>query len=220
MTLWDAPDCLARCKLLSGRDKLTSDASMTDANWYDLLTAGEAYWKPKLAGQYPYHMFGAPTQLTSSDGGVTYIFPNESAPLAVEVYAALVRPRLVAGQFGDPNADYVWEGSQIRMTTNTARAFASGPYARWVAAPTTINASTDPTLKPTFARQLLVCRAVIHWATRGGLRNPQTFRDLEEETWRETQEALKQSNLFYGDAANRQTQRVSGLGYLLARQFR
>lgn len=190
----------------------------TTADEYAWLTEAQAYWLPRVAAEYPYHMFTAPTLLSTADSGVTYQFPSESAPLAVEVYATLRGPRLYVGQYDDPAADYVWEGSQIRMTTNQARSFSDGaPYARWVASPGTIDASTQPTLKPVYARQLLVDRSLIYWATRGGVRDPSPFRDRETESWRELQEALKNSNPYYGDAANRQTSRLTGRGYLLAR---
>ena len=217
MADWDSADLLARVRR-DGRIS-TSAAFPVTADIYAWLTRAEAHWKPKLAGQYPYHMFSVPTQMTTSDSGVTYVFPSETAPLAVEIYAALVGPRLIAGQFGDSNADYVWEGSQIRMTTNTARTFPSGPYARWVDSPGTIDGSTEPTLAPTFTRQLLVDRALIYWA-RASQNDPRRFIDQETETWTEVQEALKQSNMFYGDASISQTPRGSGLGYLLARRFR
>lgn len=190
---------------------------MTDANYYSLLTEAEAHWKPKLAGEYPYHMFGAPTLITSADSGVTYTFSTETAPLAVEIYASLTGPRLILGQFGDPNADYTWEGSQIRSTMNTARIYANGPYARWVAAPIAISSGVDPTLKPIYTRALLVHRAAILWARRGGMRDATPFLELEAETWTEVQQSLKNSNIVYGDAAHSGRQRLRGLSYLWAR---
>lgn len=216
MTLWDNAYVLAQTKLLAGRNTLSSDASMSDANWYLLITEAEAHWKPKLAAEYPYHMFDAPTLMTSSDSGVTYVFPSETAPLAVEVYASLTGPRLVCGQFGDSSADYCWEGSQIRMTMNTARTFANGPYARWVDSPVTIDASTSPTMKPTYTRRLLAHRACILWASRGGMRDPAPFEKMESDAWTEIQQSLKNSNMFYGDASHSRG-RVRGLSYLWAR---
>jgi hypothetical protein len=121
------------------------------------------------------------------------------------------------GQFGDPNADYVWEGSQIRMPLNQVRSFGDGPYGRWVTSPGTIDATTQPTMKPTYTRQLLVDRALVYFATRGGLRDPAPYLQREQQTWTELEESLKNSNPWYGDAANRQTGRMRGVGYLLAR---
>lgn len=211
MALWDTADILARCKLESGLPASTTFPS--DANWYTWLTRAEAYWKPKLASQYPYHMFGAPTLITSADSGVTYTFGSEASPLAVEVYTSLTGTRLRVGQFGDSNGDYVWEGSQIRMPGNTARVFANGPYARWVTSPTTIDGSTQPTIKPTWTRQLLVDRALIYYARTPPGQDAERFELQEAETWANVQESLKNSNPFYGDAAN-SGGRVSGVRYL------
>lgn len=202
---------LARVK----RDaRIPSTASFpADADIYAWLTRGEALWKPKIAGVYPYHMYSAPTQMTSSDSGVTYSISAEAAPLAIEVYASLTGPRLIAGQYDDTAADYVWEGSKIRMVNSTARTFNSGPYARYVASPGPIDASTDSTILPSFARQLLVDRALIYWA-RATEKDASPFEAQEIETWGQVEESLKQSNVTYGDAANRQGRKVSGITYL------
>ncbi len=192
------------------------------ADWYAWLTQAEQDWKPLLAAEYPYHMFTAPTLMTTGDGGVTFQFPGESAPLAVEVYTAINGDRMIAGQFGDTYSDYVWEGSQIRMPANQVVGFSNGaPYARWVPSPGTIDANTQSTMKPAYTRILLVHRALIYRAKRPGSgADPSMFQTAEDKAWKQLQEALKNSNVFYGDAANRQTRRVSGIGYLLARGSR
>lgn len=216
MADWDTADLVARCN----RDaRIPSTATFpVTADWYAWLTRAEAHWKPKLAAEYPYPMYGAPTLMTTADN-IVYTFGTDAAPLAVEVYAALVGPRLIAGQFADSEADYVWEGSQIRITNNTVRSFPNGPYARWVASPGGIDGSNASTIKPPFARQLLVDRALIYWA-RAAERDPARFQQQELETWAWVQEAVKQQNVTYGDAANTQRMRVSGLAYLTARQWR
>lgn len=199
----------------------TTTAFPLAVDWYAWLTRAQGFWVPKLAAEYPYHSFVPPTLMTTSDGGITYQFPSETAPLAVEVYFGLTGPRLIVGQFDDPDADYVWEGSQIRMTLNQVRGFSDGaPYARWVASPGTIDANTQPTMRPLYTRQLLIDRALIYWATRGGLRDATPFEKRENTTWAELEESLKNSNPFYGDSANRGSSRVRGIGYLLARGAR
>lgn len=211
MTDWDKTDLLARVR----RDSRTpANATFpADSDFYAWLTRAEALWKPKLAGIYPYHMFTAPTLMVTSDSGLTYSISGEASPLAIEVYASTNGPRLIAGQFDDPNADYVWEGSQIRMTNATARTYSAGPYARYVAGPAGITASVDSAMKPLFTRQLLVDRALIYWA-RTNEKDASDFESQEIESWGQIQEALKQSNMFYGDASNRRGRRISGISYL------
>ena len=215
MADWDKTDLLNRVKR-DGRIPATT-AFPADADIYAWLTRAEALWKPRICSVYPYFMFEAPTLMTSSDSGVTYVFASEAAPLAVEVYPALIGEPLVCGQFGDTSADYVWEGSKIRMPGNIARVFANGPYGRWVEAPGTIDASTDSTILPAGARQLLVDQALIYWSRAMPGLDPQRFLDQLDETWASVELSLKQANIKYGDAANRQRAKVSGLAYLHAR---
>jgi hypothetical protein len=214
MALWDKSDLLARCV----RDSRTPSTTTfpASADWYAWLTDAESLWKPKLAGRYPNDMWSAPTLMTSSDSGVTYSISGETAPLAIEVYAGLTGPRLRVGQFDDSNADYVWELSQIRMVMNTPRTFAAGPYCRYVSAPGTIDASTDSTMFPSWTRRILVARALISWA-RASEKDAAPFEAAEIEMWGQMEEALKQSNVTYGDAANRGGSKVRGIGYLRMR---
>jgi len=158
-------------------------------------------------------MFEVPTLMTSSDGGVTYVFASETAPLAVEVYPGLIGDPLVCGQFGDTSADYVWEGSKIRMPGNVARTFAAGPYGRWVAAPTTVDGSTPSTMNPAYTRRLLVDQALVYWA-RAVDKPVQKFEQQLAASWESIETSLKQSNMRYGDAANRQARKVTGITYL------
>lgn len=187
-----------------------------DADLYSWLTRAEALWKPAIAGVYPYGMYSAPTLMTSSDSGVTYTISGETNPLAIEVYASLTGPELIAGQYDDSGADYVWEVSKIRMTNSTARTFAAGPYARYVASPGNVDGSTASTLSPSWTRQILVDRALIYWA-RASEKDAAPFEAQEIETWGQIEKALKQLNINYGNAANKQGHKVRGIGYLRAR---
>ena len=186
------------------------------ADWYSWLSDAEAHWVPLLAAEYPYFMFGPPTLMTTADGGITFQFPGESAPLAVEVYFSLTGDRMTAGQYAS-GADYTWEGSQIRMPYNQPQSFSNGaPYARWVASPQAISATVQPTMLPLYTRVLLVDRALIYWATRGGMRDPTPFQQREAQSWAKIEESLKNSNPFYGDAANRGGS-TRGISYLINR---
>ena len=82
------------------------------------------------------------------------------------------------------SGDYILEGNRIRWPNGQRRTFGStGPVARFITPPTEISASVEPALKPAFARILLVHRACVKWARRGGLRDPQPFLDQEAEAW-------------------------------------
>lgn len=192
--------------MLSARNSLSSDASISDATWYSLLTEAQAHWYSVYAAQAPYVLMGAPTALSTADSGATYTFGSSVTPLAVEVYDAnyrLMRP----GAFWDASADYVWEGVRIRFPKSATR---PGTYrARWIAPPAIIDASTDPTLVPEHTRILLVYHAVALWANRGGMRDPSPFWDAERRAWMGNPEigdlgvlgALKAQNFWMGGAA-------------------
>ncbi len=130
----------------------------------------------------------APTLMTSADSNETYTFGNDAdsvalVPLAVVIYAKKDGRILRPGTYWDNAADYVWEGDRIRFARGKVKAFSDGPYARFITPPGEISGSIEPTLKPKRARALLVYRAVALWATRGGIRDPQPYFDMEERTW-------------------------------------
>lgn len=217
MANFDAADLLARVQRDSGVPSTT--AFPGSADWYAWLTDAEMYWKPLIAAEYPYFMMNAPTLMTTVDGGITYQFPGgETLPLAVSIYPSITGDEMKAGQFDDVEADFVWEGSQIRMPVNQVRGFSDGaPYARWVSAPGTINGTTNSTMLPLYTRQLLVDRALIYWSERGGMRDPKPWYARESARWAKIEESLKNLLPKYGDAASRRTSRVWGIDYLVAR---
>lgn len=173
MATWDSADLLARCKRYANRPAV--DESFSDEDWYALLTEAQQEAVQDIVTRVPNAMTGAPVQLTSSDGGVTYSFGVGVQPLGhIELYTDEDGSELVASSWADAEGDFVVEGSTIRMPANLARTFTSGggPYARFVTMPTELSASTEPTLKPEWARALLVFGALIKWASIGGLRDP------------------------------------------------
>jgi hypothetical protein len=68
------------------------------------------------------------------------------------------------------------------MARNVARTFSSGLYIRYVPVGGTVAAATEPTLPVQF-RLLLVPRAVVLYATRGGVRDPLPFIREEQKIW-------------------------------------
>lgn len=188
---------------------------MPDTTWYALLTEAQAHYFNVYAAHFPYVLFGAPTTLTSSDGGITFPFPNDPAgnptfPLAVEVYDATGPARVLRpGAYWDASADFVWEGNKIRFPQNLGNIAGFNIVVRFVTPPDVLDASHAPTLQPPHTRLLLVYRAVAEWARRGGMRDPKPFKDLEQEFWMGNPAlgdtgvlgALKLQNSFLGASA-------------------
>lgn len=171
MADWDAADLLARCKRYAKRPSV--DEAFDDPDWYALLTEAEEHWKPILALHLPGPMYNEPTQLTAAADEKTYTFPGETEPpLAIEIYTSTNANPLNPGAYHDPNADYVWEGTKIRMVRGRARTFSDGPYGRWISAPGVIDANTDSTIQPKRYRGLLVFDALERWAAIGGYMDP------------------------------------------------
>jgi hypothetical protein len=190
MANWDADDLLARCKVHTKRP--ATDAGTTDANWFTLLSDAQLDEYKNISVHAPGVLFGAPTALTSSDSGVTYYFPDDAAgdpivPMGpVEIYDNLSRPPLRPGTYWSEAGDYVQEGDHIRMPGSKARTFGDGfPKARYIAPPGLIDTggNDEPTLKPKEARQLIVLRACIYWANRGGRRDPRPYQDDWNKAW-------------------------------------
>ena len=186
----------------------TTDEETSDAQWYQILTEGEAHWKPIIATHCPWYLFAAPAVMSTADSGATYTFASSVTPLRVEIYDALNGVLLKPCTYWDPAGDYVWEGSRIRWPQNRTRTFAAGgPYARIIAPPAAIDGSTASTILPDFARILLVYRAVAEWANRGGLRDPAPFKQMEKDAWYSPSDGtgilvqLKSQNPFQGAAA-------------------
>lgn len=187
MALWDAADLLERCQRAA--DRPTTDESMAPADWYAFLTEAQFEWITHLASICPATQYGAPVQLVSADGGYTYDFPDDADgdPLfpmgQLEIRATRSGALLQPGNDWSDRGDYVPEGTRIRMPNGRSRTFPQGPWARYIAPPAAISASSAPTMQPKHARILLVYRACRKWASKGGLRDPQPFLDQESEAW-------------------------------------
>lgn len=186
MALFDSSALLAECKVLAQRP--STDQQQSDANWFSFLSTAQDHWFRQFALHMPWLNMTAPTLLTSTDSNETYTFGTDAdsvniEPLSVVLFAKKDGRILTPGTYWDRNADYVWEGDKIRFPRGKTKDFTDGPYARFMTPPGAISASIEPTLKPKSARILLVYHAVALWASRGGIRNPQTYFDLEERAW-------------------------------------
>jgi hypothetical protein len=170
MPLWDTADLLRRCKNLARRPP--ADQAATDARWYDWLTEAQQEVYSDLFPRFPDYGYSAPILLTSPDGGKTYTFglDADGDPRRPTGHAEIY-PNLSAIPDAplSPGSDFIIEGGLIRMPGNRARAFANGPYARFVADPdVAIDATHQPQLQPKAARMLLVYKALEQWASRPG----------------------------------------------------
>jgi len=182
MALWDSSDLLSRVKFLSNRP--TTDESVTDAQWYSLITEGQSHWTNVISAQAPWVLMGPPTALTSTDGGVTFPFPGCVFPLAVEMYDTTTPARLLRPcTYWDSSGDYVWEGDHIRFPQGQTNPLAVSPVARYINPPGQVDGTNPPTLQPPQARLLCVYRACAHWAERGGMRDPKPYFEMEQRYW-------------------------------------
>jgi hypothetical protein len=185
MALYDSADLLRRCADYFNRP--TDDEKFGTTFWYDRLTEAQAFVYGRVAAHCPQLLIGAPTLLTSSDGGVTYPFGTDTngyamTPLYVEVYARVNGRELLATTYDGPG-DFVIEATQIRMPNNRARALTSGPYARYIAPPGAISASSEPTFTPAMDRMLLVWKALELACTVEGARDPMPYASQFAMAW-------------------------------------
>lgn len=221
MAAFDSADLLARAIFLA--DRPSSDQAVSTAQWYNLLSEGQTYWTRQMAIHAPHELITAPTAMSTADSGLTYTFSGSIRPLYVLVYTSATGDFMRPGSWDDPGADYVWEGSRIRMTRGATRAFPSTvPYSRHIAPATVMDGSTAPTLKPDDARILCVYYAVAEWARRGGKRDASPFeRKMQELAWGVPGSGdvgivgtCKLENPFKGMEAFGQTQGLTGFAYL------
>ena len=185
--LWSSTDLLARCKFYAQRPAI--DESMADSDWYSLLTEANAYWVQRIAAVRPEVLYGPPQQIFSSDGGFSYNFGvdadgNPIYPIGhVEIRQSTFGREWIAGADYDNTSDFIISGATIRFPGGKAKTYTDGPIARFVTPGGTVNSTTQPTVNPPHARMLIVARALVSWATRGGFRDPTPFVNMENNIW-------------------------------------
>lgn len=171
MALWDTADLLRRLQNLSRRP--SSDQATTPAKWYDYLTEAQQEVYDDVFPRFPDFGYSAPIQLTTTDGGITYIFGLDSDGDPLQPFAHI---ELYPNQTSIPDAplvpgyDFMFEAGRIRFPAGKARSWSGGgPWARFVADPSApIDAGHQPQLQPKEARILLVYKALEQWASRPG----------------------------------------------------
>jgi hypothetical protein len=165
MSGWTSADLLDRFQLYLGRGTggvMEADELWTDARAYMILADAQENVYAELAPIAPHAFVGAPTQLTTADGGVTYTFGADVMPFGhVEIYAQETGGRMLyATTYGNAGGDFVIEGSLIRSPGNRVRSYQTGPWARFTAFPARLSASQEPSLSPAQARELILWKAL------------------------------------------------------------
>lgn len=187
MARWDSEELLEKFKLYGQIPANT--VYPTDAQIYGMLRDAQEYVMVEMASQAPHVNMGAPTQLSTSDGGYTYKFGTDTDgdpifPIGhVEVAARDGGRILYGGTYFSGSLDFVAEGDRIRMPRGVAKTFASGPFARFVTPPGALNADNEPVLKPKHARILIVYRALVQWANIGGKKDPRPYQEEYDRIW-------------------------------------
>jgi hypothetical protein len=180
LALFDSAYLLAAVKRYSGLP--TVDDSTSDATWFALLTEAEIEWKAKLAAHVPKSQWGTPVQMTTTDGGVTFV-----VVVGMETVTEFLGPIELRTSNRGPVItpdEYILDGATVRWPFGSARTFGAGPYIRYATPAVEIDAETDPTLMPERARMLLVFGALKRWATvGGGMRDPALFEAMETREW-------------------------------------
>ena len=180
MADWDSADLLQRCR--DEAQEPEAGTTTTAAQWYRLLTGAQHTVYRLFAQHVPHVLVGTPTALTSSDGGETYALPSGAFSYGyAEVRHGRAGPLLTPGADFSDRADFVLEGDSLRIPGGRTRTFGNGLYLRAVAPPGTVDASTEPTLQPSWARILMVYEAVRQWAGQGALRDPSVWAEKYRE---------------------------------------
>jgi hypothetical protein len=168
-TGWQSSDLLARFNLLAGRP--TVDA-ITDATKYQYIADGEQYTIGRISSIKPSVLYGAPAQMTTADGGLTYTFGTDGNGYPLfPMGRATIYPSLSAipGYAWTPGIDYLDEGITIRMPNNTPYA---GPLYWYGITPSQqLSASVQPVLMPPPIRILSVIDGVKNFAESANVRN-------------------------------------------------
>jgi len=159
---WTSASLLTRFNSFAGRP--TTD-SITDAAKYTRLADAECAVLTAIAAVTPRQLYGAPTAMTSADGGYVWTFGTDGDGYALfPLGSAAIFPSLAAvpDYPWQPDVDYLDEGTQIRMPNNTPWA---GPlYWRGITQPAPISATQQPFIQPPPSRVLIVIKAVWSFA--------------------------------------------------------
>lgn len=179
---WEPADLLSRWNSYTGR---ASSDSIANTVKYGFIADGEQVIIERIASIVPRILYGAPTQLTTSDGGYTFTFGTDGNgyPLfpigKAQIYTSL---SAIPGFPLRPGIDYLDEGTRIRMPFNSPW---TGPLYWYGVTPSQqITASIGSVLNPPPVRLLSVLKGAALFLRSAG-RNTDVANDLELELERE-----------------------------------
>lgn len=190
MAIWDSADLLSRVGSLFPRP--SSDELVTTALKYQMLGDAQRRVVTLIAFHCPEQMYGAPTLLSSADSGATYTFGTDAqtggnihpighVELRESPTGAMIPP---ASEWDTTTQGFLFEGDKIRWPGQKTRTFSDGPYARFITMPGVLDGSTAPTLKPIYARELLVYDACSRLAAIAGV-DPSPYDGMFNARWPE-----------------------------------
>lgn len=182
-TGWESADLLARFQLYAG---LSANPSITPTQQYQCLADGQNEVLVEIANVVPRVLYGAPTAMTTSDGGYTWQFGTDGNGYALfPLGKASIYPNLdaVPDYPWQPGLDYLDEGTQIRIPNNISW---PGPlYWYGMTPPAAISATVQPVIQPPTSRILIVLKAVRIYAEQFA-KNAELAADMDarwEKTW-------------------------------------
>jgi hypothetical protein len=190
LSLYDSVDLLARVQRLINRP--STDAALTSTEIYPFLGEAQQRVVGLIAQECPEAMYGAPTKLATADSGATYTFGADSAtggnisPIGhIELRESPTGAMIPPGSEWDTDTQsYLFESDKIRWPGQKTRTFSDGPYARFITMPGLLDGTNAPTLKPIFARELLVYDACERAAVRLGI-DPTPYGQMFDARWPE-----------------------------------
>lgn len=178
-TGYESSDLLTRFNRWTGRP--SSGDAISDTDKYSRLADAQAELIDEIAGIYPKSLYGAPAQLTTSDGGYTYTFGTDGQgyPLfpigKARIFNSL---SAIPGCPLTPGIDYLDEGITIRAPYNVPIA---GPLYWYGLTPAArLSATQAPVLQPPEGRLIIPVRAAKNFAQEAN-RNPVLAAQLEAE---------------------------------------
>lgn len=161
-TGWQSTDLLTRFNQVAGRP--TTDA-ITAAQKYVFLSDGQESALAEIAGITPRQLYGAPTAMTSSDGGLTWSFGTDGNGYALfPMGRASIYPSLnaIPDYPWRPGVDYLDRGTTVVMPNNIP--WSGALYWVGITPPVQIDATNQPIIQPPPARTLIVTRSVQQFA--------------------------------------------------------
>lgn len=177
-TGWTSNDLLQRFAAMAG---LPAQGAPSVAQRFGWLADGESEVINRIAAVKPSILYGAPTAMTTADGGLTFTFGTDGNGYALfPMGQAGIYPSLnaIPGGAWVPGQDYLDEGTTIRMVNATP--YTGTLYWYGITPKQQMSASVQPVLYPPPIRMLSVIWATKCFAEAGGIRNERLSDRMEK----------------------------------------